>query len=687
MMARGEKWRWWCSAMLVAAACLGASGVEAKPAKPYPKSKLKDLKVPTGKHFIDMVGTVVLPDDVGDMHERFTDEQNPHVPGNSPVLNAGVDKWVRAMRSDIDEFITYYSETTGNPIPPYGKPDIYILQDTDINCLIVRENYDKAGQTVNTAVLGFLDTGTATTNNNSTSAIGSEPPAATGPSHIQMQCTNAALKNIGGEHFGEALPPGVTESTQEAQDDARGQAEIAFIMGHEISHVLLGHYKVQEADARKQQKLNTFFKIGWAALSLANSKYRRVGNTIYVTPTAKASKDVTKLLVGTHIINEMNVAVLGPKWQRDLERQADIMSIDMINGINTREVAAGRPVMWDPSAARDYLDQVEKVEKAQKKIDDAKFGNEIAATIANGLLGALGEQSANGSGGNVINALATEVAYKAYAHWRNTSIAHMHDYAEERSDTIGEYLHPPATASNVAMSDTAMPPADAAPTSSIPRPDIQKLYGGRLWDGVSYREAVKAQDEAEALLNELEDKGCDQPSAEAQAFLAQEAANGPKTQIENFALGNYSVCTTKWKEAIPYFKAAAYGVQHYDPYFVTLIQTELLVGDYDGALASLDDAERNATQGTTQYLSMRIAALYGLKRTDEADKLADDCKAKQSVDIGTACMASDGKNYDGSPLPKDDDIDDTSPSDQSKASSVDYLKKLLGADSATTKDE
>ncbi len=652
---------------LVTVPAIPACAADKTPAE-FRKSKLKDMKIPDKKHFIDTIGTIVLPDDQGDMNERFTDAPS-RIPDRRPVLNPAVEPWLRAMRTDLNTFITYYQTTTHNPVPPYNQPPIFILGDAGIECEVTREDADLAGHSANAKYLGFLDQPATRTPPAATSmTVGEADAGPTKPSRVELLCTNGTLLQIGGKRF---RPDGTID---DAATDLTGESEMAFVLAHELAHILLGHYKLQEAEAKTQKDLNTFFKVGYVAISLANAKYHRVGQTTYVTSTPEASKNLTRLLVGAHIVNELNIAVLAPKWQREQERQADIMAVDLINGVNSQ-----KGQVWDPQAATNFFDKIRDYEKAQQKEDN--FGAQIAMLMAQGLIsGANNGQS----GKSLISGLATTVAYQAYMHWREGNVQHLHDYADERMATVREYIsrdEPGDYAMDNSGGAASSAAASGAPPSTAPvrppLPDHRKLYGAHLWDGESYGKAVAPMMAADKLAREIGENGCDKISPESDAFAAEEQKTGAKTQIENYAVGAYLLCKTQPQTAMPYLRAAAEGAQYYDPYYLLLIQTEL--NDAPEAAAKDIDAAMTQSPSPAQFLPLKVSALVAAKKTDAADTLAGDCKAKQPLDIGTACMAADGKTYDGNPLPADDGAKTDAASTPNQPSAIDQLKNLLGA--------
>ncbi len=624
---------------------IGLAAAGACAAKPKPNG----FVVPEGKKFIDLLNTDVPTDDATDMSFRFRD--GPRIPPhNAEVLDKTVMKpWADDMEGLFDRFLSAY---TLGPKPLQDSIPIYVIDESDINCIIQTEDSDDPNKQTNTEAFGFFDV--------AKKAPPPDPramPAADGtaaapalPARLELRCTELALEDIG-----------------DPADPSKGRDEIAFILAHELSHVLLGHFKRAEAQLKHQQDLNRLLHIGATVLTLANSHYHQSGNTIYVTPTKQAGKDVTKLFLATYLINEYNVAIAGPKWAREQEEQADLMAIDLIHMLPqgdpndpNRITDAGAPVI------------INKLAETEKKLNAGKpgFAEQLATLMANTAIANAGQGRKN-----MINAMGTQAAIFAFQKWHENATGHVHDDSGPRTIAIANYISARYPVSAQAIDFTKY--GAAAPTGpTLHYPDPAKLRSG-AWNGQAFKTAALPQVLAGRLLNELAKGNCDDLAPDLNQFVTDEQAKTDRTQQENFALGSYDLCEAKWDDAIPLFRAAAQGPQAKASFYLSLIQTEQFRGHDADALTDITEAETRAPP-KNQYLPLKISSLMALKRTDEAKAAATDCKTNQDQDLGAACMASAGMTYDGDPLPKPDDGTGQPGGDTTKnPSAVDFLKGLM----------
>ncbi|ESQ87819.1 hypothetical protein [Asticcacaulis benevestitus] len=115
-------------------------------------------------------------------------------------------------------------------------------------------------------------------------------------------------------------------------------------------------------------------------------------------------------------------------------------------------------------------------------------------------------------------------------------------------------------------------------------------------------------------------------------------------------MDTYLVCKSDWKGAVPYVKAAMNGPQQNASYYISLVQTRQLIGDFAPTLAELSEAETKAPP-RAPHIPLRVASLMGLNQPVETLALAEQCKTEETLTIGTACMNAAGKTYEGEPLP------------------------------------
>lgn len=120
---------------------------------------------------------------------------------------------------------------------------------------------------------------------------------------------------------------------------AQSEDEIAAIIAHELSHVLLNHYNA-DIFTNVQDRINSMGEMG-IALKTAVEKNR------------VASKNSPQVLQGLHLLKDLTDTVALPAWGRKQEREADLLAIDLL-------AKAG----YSPSAMISVLEKIEESEKA-----------------------------------------------------------------------------------------------------------------------------------------------------------------------------------------------------------------------------------------------------------------------------------------------------------------------------------
>ncbi len=607
------------SSTLVAGVCA------ADPANPAIKTLPPRFVVPEGKTFVDLLNTQVPTDDATDMSLRFRD--GPRVwPRNAMIIDRTVMKpWIDDMESLFDRFLSAY---TLGPKPLPGSIPIYIVDDPDINCVIQAEDSEDPDPRAQTGSLGFDGAQPANPVSPGTGAK-VEPEI---PARLELRCTELALEDIG-----------------DPDAPAEGRNEVAFILAHELSHILLGHFNSSEARLKRQIQLTQVLRNGVTAWNRAIALHPS-GNAIGATPTKEAGKDISKLFLAAYLIDEYNLAVAGPKWARQQEEQADLMAIDLIHMLPQGD--ATDPNAINDSGASDILTRMAETEK--KLNADKALADEQTKQPADKATGEdKGDNDDKGDRGDtqdskdLMGLMSTKTAALAYAKWRQNAIGRVHDGYADRSKAIADYIRLRYPVSAQAIDFTRY--LNASPPPAGPNPDRPKSTSS-IWDGQALRTAVLPQIQARQLLDELAKGNCDTLPPDLAQFVSDEQVKTGRTQRENFALGAYDLCEAKWDDAIPLFRAAVQGPDGNTSFYLALIQTEQFRGRDADALADIAEAETRAPSKGS-YLPLKIASLMALKRTDEAAAAAADCKAHETPDLGAACMASAGLTYDGNPVP------------------------------------
>jgi predicted Zn-dependent protease len=201
--------------------------------------------------------------------------------------------------------------------------------------------------------------------------------------------------------------------------------QLAFVLGHELSHVLLGHTS-SEAVAKTQRQLATLTEISSAAYTQVRTAHGKTGGA----DIAKQAhvKDQNRLLL-------LNTMVLSPTWTRGQEREADLLGTDLL-------VKAG----YNPAAVDAVMAKLVEVEGAGKQVTldsvmaDLKDANWLAPEQGDsGLVAAAGMKSgSSASTSGWLNALGSKAVN--YAGSKVQEMESDHPSATERRADLQRYI-------------------------------------------------------------------------------------------------------------------------------------------------------------------------------------------------------------------------------------------------------
>jgi predicted Zn-dependent protease len=240
---------------------------------------------------------------------------------------------------------------------------------------------------------------------------GKKPP-------IQVFVTSESLYNA------QATPDGDILVSFGAFRDTEDEAEIAALLAHETSHVLLHHYERNKTRDLEEQALETAGTYGTATAKLADLKVRKYGNRI--TAQQANSKDYKEHIVAIDLVNLAGTELIGtlvdPQWSRFQEDWADTLGLDLM-------VKAG----YDPSGMIVMLERIRssamEMEGRAEKLAQEK-GDAIQAHLVVGDL----QQAMD----ELISA-GTELIV-AGAEQTRAQLQQLHANAEKRMDNVRDYI-------------------------------------------------------------------------------------------------------------------------------------------------------------------------------------------------------------------------------------------------------
>jgi len=175
--------------------------------------------------------------------------------------------------------------------------------------------------------------------------IAGEAPDCTATVDVTIVCTSGMMQLIG--------------------DD---QDAFAFIMAHELSHLILKHNDEITKQAKLKSEIATLSAVAGFTLLFAKSKYTRQGNTVNVLATQGASNAFLFSLAGGMYANRKVDTLIGPAWTRAQEDAADANGLKMMH-------AAG----YDVSGSYGFMEKLTNGAAAYKA-HEALFSQQVRSS-------------------------------------------------------------------------------------------------------------------------------------------------------------------------------------------------------------------------------------------------------------------------------------------------------------------
>lgn len=221
------------------------------------------------------------------------------------------------------------------------------------------------------------------------------------------------------DHLGNIYIPIGALSNVESKD------ELAMLIGHELSHLLLRHHERQE-EFDEQRKLVT--KIAGAVIvsNLAkDTDVVKVNDTFKLEYTAstRGKKNMVKAVLYNHLINSISDNVLSTAWGRVQEEEADLLSIDLA-------IAA----QYSPAAASTALGRQDTIEKEKEKENQ-----ELREKQSQILKAAYDDGDLKGLASELTKKVSSLVGDASQ--WVKKTITRTHDSAEVRAGYADEYIN------------------------------------------------------------------------------------------------------------------------------------------------------------------------------------------------------------------------------------------------------
>jgi predicted Zn-dependent protease len=193
--------------------------------------------------------------------------------------------------------------------------------------------------------------------------------------------------------------------------------EIAFVLGHELSHLLLGHF----AGASMQEYQRSAY--GTATLGIAALQELQKQRGI---PTPVGSTDAKRAALANEAVMDAGETLLYPKWTRRQEDEADLLGIDLA-------IESG----FSPLGARYFLQKLAHFEVHE---------DEHIKLISSQLEGAAADVAADSSGRSEFASSMRKglnwAVEKASSEMQPAleEVRRRHHFAQEREKAVVEYV-------------------------------------------------------------------------------------------------------------------------------------------------------------------------------------------------------------------------------------------------------
>jgi Zn-dependent protease with chaperone function len=207
-------------------------------------------------------------------------------------------------------------------------------------------------------------------------------------------------------------------------EQCASEDEIAAIIGHELSHILLNHFQRSEANEGRQRAIASAASAAVTAMTLGSMRPVQVSQQLAMTVTdqKKLNDNVHKTLLIKFAIGEVSSYLLNSAWARQQEDEADLLGIDLMR-------KAGYSVMGMTGALQKLLLFEKAADKQQDILTDA-YKDALKGAVLTGKIDTIKQTLSD-----VAESIAIDQADKLRKHFMRD-----HPSTEDRIKATGEYI-------------------------------------------------------------------------------------------------------------------------------------------------------------------------------------------------------------------------------------------------------
>jgi predicted Zn-dependent protease len=375
--------------------------------------------------------------------------------------------------------------------------------------------------------------------------------------------------------------------------------EIAFILAHELGHVLLGHAERPESVARTRALTGLASRAAAVGATLAVSQVTHSGNdfTLSRMPGEDPSRNIIVATVAGSAVDKLMTDVIEPGWTRHQEQEADLLGTDLL-------IQAG----YNPDAGpivMKALDQQEQIDKAALAKDEASYQAAMTAALSQGNLAGAMQATVKGS----LDVLSQGV--------KASGVTDTHPASADRATWLEGYH-------DKAYDDLENRPFKRHPlTTFLAMPQVKRV--------------LDAHEAASAATGELVNgnlAGAERQGRRAMALAPHEAAPLVAMAAVERASGHQAAAIQRLQQAIKTDNAPIIA-------YIDLSAMLAIAGNRHDALAVLDAGVEKF--GTEQpFRPQRIAIHRRFKDQKEADAEGTRCEKEDDLETRQECRVAMG---------------------------------------------
>lgn len=176
-------------------------------------------------------------------------------------------------------------------------------------------------------------------------------------------------------------------------EKASTDEDLAFIMGHELSHIRLGHFADDESLREKRRWVQDVGSNYWSMVALSQTRLRRSGDQYqaYDSDSDNTQEAIAQSVVAYEGLQFLLDVMVGPAWTRGQEDEADALGFDLAQAAHYDASAGSNSAIRKKSADFAVRQETERRYREQMQRSTALWASESNQNdLRNGRLEAVG---------------------------------------------------------------------------------------------------------------------------------------------------------------------------------------------------------------------------------------------------------------------------------------------------------